>query len=113
VTNEELVAYLESLGRKVETPDLPSGRWIILPEYSIVAGTLAGQTRDIAIQWMPQVPYVPPSAIHVRPAVVPMGTHNAQQSPLGADWQYLSRVLRVPPTPQAWLVHINTIFSEF
>ena len=42
-----------------------------------------------------------------------MGTRNAQQSPLGEAWQYLSRVLRCQPTPQAWVVHINTIFSEF
>jgi hypothetical protein len=41
-----------------------------------------------------------------------MGTRNAQGSPLGSEWQYLSRVLLCQPTPQAWVVHINTIFSE-
>ena len=114
MTNEDLVTYGEGLGHKVEALDLgPQGKWIMLPDFPITAGSLAGQRRDLAIQWSPQVPYVPPSAIQVRPGVVPMGTHNAQQSPLGEGWQYLSRLLRGQSTPQAWFVHINTIFSEF
>jgi hypothetical protein len=114
MTNEDLVSHLEGLGHMVETLNQGShGRWILVRDYPISTGTLAGQRRDIAIQWSPQVPYVAPSAVQVRPHVVPMGTHNAQQSPLGAERQYLSRVLRCQPTPQAWVVHINTIFSEF
>ena len=114
MTNEDLVSHLEGLGHTVETLDLGSqNRWILVRDYPISTGTLAGQKRDLAIQWSTQVPYVAPSAIHVRPHVVPMGTCNAQQSSLGAEWQYLSRVLRCQPTPQAWVVHINTIFSEF
>jgi hypothetical protein len=113
MSNEDLVAYLQGLDHQVETLDLPGAKWIIVPQYPISTGSLTGQVRDIAILWSTQMPYVPPSAIQVRPHVVPMGTHNAQASPLGGDWQYLSRVLRGQPTPQAWLVHINTIFSEF
>jgi len=114
MTNEDLVSHLVGLGHTVETLDRgPQDRWILLREYSISTGSLAGQSRDVAIQWSPQIPYVAPSAIHVRPHVVAMGTRNAQQSVLGTQWQYLSRVLRCPPTPQAWVVHINTIFSEF
>lgn len=113
MTNEELVGHLEGLGLTVETLDLgPQGRWIVAHDYPISTGTLAGQRRDVAIQCSPQVPYVAPSAVHVRPHVVQMGTRNAQGSPLGPEWQYLSRVLRCQPTPQAWVVHINTIFSE-
>ncbi|SRR6266851_5268853 len=112
MTNEELASHLEGLGHTVETLDLGHGRWIVVRDYPINTGTLAGQRRDVAIQWSPQVPYVAPSAVQVRPPVVPMGTRNAQQSPLGPEWQYLSRVLRCQPTPQAWVVHINTVFSE-
>jgi hypothetical protein len=113
MTNEDLVSHLEGLGHTVETLDLgPQGRWIVVRDYPVSTGTLAGQRRDVAVQWSPQVPYVAPSAVQVRPHVVPMGTRNAQGSPLGPEWQYLSRVLRCAPTPQAWIVHINTIFSE-
>jgi hypothetical protein len=41
-----------------------------------------------------------------------MGTASSQGSPLGPDWQYLSRVLRVSATPAAMLVHICTVFAE-
>ena len=102
MTNEELVSHLEGLGHTAETLDLgPQGRWIVVRDYPISTGTLAGQRRDVAVQWSPQVPYVAPSAVQVRPHVVPMGTRNAQGSPLGPEWQYLSRVLRCTPTPQA------------
>ncbi len=114
MTNEDLVRHLEGLGLTVETLDRgPQGKWIVVRDYPINSGTLVGQRRDVAIQWSPQVPYIAPSAIQVRPHVVPMGTRNAQGSPLGPEWQYLSRVLRCMPTPQAWIVHINTILSEF
>lgn len=113
MTNEDLVSHLEGLGHMVETLNSgPQDRWIVVRDYSISTGTLAGQRRDVAVQWSPQVPYIAPSAVQVRPHVVPMGTRNAQGSPLGPEWQYLSRVLRCTPTPQAWIVHINTIFSE-
>lgn len=114
MTNEDLVNHLVGLGQTVETHNRGSqDRWIVVHDYPISTGTLAGKTRDLAIQWSLQIPYVAPSAVHVRPHVVPMGTRNAQQSALGPEWQYLSRVLRCQPTPQAWVVHINTIFSEF
>jgi len=112
MTNEDLVRYLEGLGLKVEVLNHTSGKWIVICDFRIASGALRGQTCDVAVLWSPQVPYVAPSAIQVRPHVVAMGTRNAQQSPLGQDWQYLSRVLRGNPTPKAWLVHINTIFAE-
>jgi hypothetical protein len=112
MTNEDLVSHLEGLGHMVTLDHGPQGKWILLHNYPISTGTLASQRRDVAIQWSPQIPYVAPAAIQVRPHVVPMGTRNAQQSPLGPEWQYLSRILRGQPTPQAWLVHLNTIFSE-
>jgi hypothetical protein len=113
MTNEDLIRYLGDLGHKVEILDLGgSGKWIVIRDFLVLAGSLKGQLRDVAVMWSTQIPYVPHSSVQVRPHVVPMGTRNAQQSPLGAEWQYLSRVLRGQPTPQAWVVHINTVLSE-
>lgn len=113
MTNDELVAYLKGLGLKVEVLGLSSSpEFIVIRTYVIACGPLRGSQHDVAIQWQPLIPYVPPSAIHVRPHVLPMGQRNSQASPLGADWQYLSRVLRGPATPAAWITHINTVFAE-
>jgi hypothetical protein len=114
VTNEELVAYLQGLGHTVEilvSPVAPD-RFIVIRDFDVRAGSRAGQRHDVAIQWSTAVPYVAPSAIHVRPLAVAMGTASSQASPLGPDWQYLSRILRVPATPPAMLVHICTVLAE-
>jgi len=114
VINEDLVAYLRGLGHTVEIlePPVAPNRFIVIRAYEVRNGSRAGQRHDIAIQWSTSVPYVAPSAIHVRPFAVAMGIASSQGSPLGADWQYLSRLLRVPATPAAMLVHICTVFAE-
>lgn len=114
MTNEELIAYLKGLGLVVETLDSPggAGRFIVVHDHSIVIGRLAGERRDVAVMWSAQVPYIMHSSVHVRPAVVPMGSAGSQASPLGGGWQYLSRVLRGQPTPQRIVAHINTVLAE-
>ena len=113
MTNEDLVKHVEGIGLKVEILDVAgASRYIAIRDYEICAGRLKGRKVDVALQWMPQIPYVASSAVHVRPHLVAMGTANSQQSPMGADWQYLSRVLRVVPTPSAIVTHIATVLAE-
>lgn len=112
MTNEELEAHFRSLGWKIEYSQVGTQRFIIVRDYVIPTGTLAGTSCDVAIERTTTIPYVSPPAIHTRPALIPLGTCNTMQSILGPEWQYWSRVVRVPPTPQKIVAHIATIFSE-
>jgi hypothetical protein len=113
MTNEQLEAYLKQTRFRVEDIEgADHNHYIVIRDYPITVGSLAGHTCDVAIQRVTSVPYVLPSAIHTRPELIPMGTRNTQQSGIGSDWQYWSRVLRTPPTPRAIVTHIATVFSE-
>lgn len=115
MTNDDLEQHLREVGHEIETIVGADRRpYIVIRDYHIQAGTLAGKTCDVAIERTTTVPYVPPSAIHTQPALVPMDIprYHTQASGIGPDWQYWSRVLRVPPTPRAIATHIATIFSE-
>lgn len=114
MSNDILIDYLTSLGWVGEKiKGLDNQEYIIIRNYQIKVGNLAGKICDIAIQCMNATPYVPPSAIHTNPALIRMGTYNTQASGIGGDWQYWSRVLRRQPLkPQDFVTHIATIFSE-
>jgi Prokaryotic E2 family E len=115
MTNEELEAYLQARGWNIEQRVVGPQTFIIIRDYVIPAGNLAGRSCDVAIERTTTVPYVAPAAIHTRPALVPMDMGSSlrtQSSPLGSDWQYWSRVVRGQPNPQKIVAHIATIFSE-
>jgi len=112
MTNEELEAHFRAVGWKIEQRIVEPQTFIIIRDYVIRAGSLAGRSCDIAIERTTTVPYVAPPAIHTHPALVPMGSLSTMQSPLGPDWQYWSRLVRVQPTPQKIVAHLATIFSE-
>src|SRR5947209_4923372 len=115
MTNEELEAFFQALGWSIDRREVGSQKFIIIRDYVIPMGCLAGRSCDIAIERTTTVPYVAPAAIHTRPALVPMDMGSSlrtQASSLGADWQYWSRVVRGQPTPQKIVAHIATIFSE-
>ena len=115
MTNEELEAYFQELGWKIEPGVVGSQTFIIICDYVIPTGSLAGRSSDVAIERTTTIPYVTPAAIHTRPALVPMDMGSSlrtQASPLGPDWQYWSRVLRGQPTPRRIVAHLATIFSE-
>jgi hypothetical protein len=114
MTNEGLEAYLRGLGWTVEHLTGADGHpYLVIRNYEIPAGSLAGRSCDVAIWRTPAVPYVAPPAVHTRPVLVPIGQHNTSNSGIGPGWQYWSRLLRIqPPTPRDWVTHIATIFSE-
>ena len=116
MTAEDLETHLRGIGHVVEQVTGNDGApYIVIRGYHITRGSLAGKTCDVAIQRSSSVPFVVPPAIHTRPALVSMDMTNplrTQQSPIGPDWQYWSRVLRSQPTPAVIVAHIATIFSE-
>ncbi len=114
MTHEDLEAYLQDLGYTVETLEVssPPTSYLVIRDFEVCTGSRSAMRYDVAIQKTTAVPYVPPPAVHVRPHVVPMGTASSQASSLGSHWQYLSRILRVPPTPAAMLVHLHSTFNE-
>lgn len=115
MTNEDLEKYLQDLGWNIENVRGGDGQpYIVIRDYVVPAGVLQGRTCDVAILRSSSVPYVPQSAIHTRPALVPMdmNKYRTQPSGVGPEWQYWSRVLRGVPTPQSIVAHIATVFSE-
>lgn len=116
MTNENLKSHLGAIGYAVEHLTGNDGTpYLVIRDYRIATGSLAGRTCDVAIQQAASVPYVAPPAIHTRPALVPMDMTNplrTQPSPIGPEWQYWSRLVRGQPTPAVIVAHIATIFSE-
>lgn len=114
--NEQLEEYLRNQGYQVDNLlGKDQKPYIVIRNYSIPAGSLSGQTCDVGIERTSSIPYIAPAAIHTYPALVrmDMSSHlRTQASGIGPDWQYWSRILRVPPSPRAFLIHIATIFSE-
>lgn len=113
MTNEDLQAYFRALGLGGEIVAAANGaRFIVGRGFLISKGSLAGRRCDVAVQWSDAVPYVPAPAIHTRPVLIPMGTHNTQASALGDEWQYWSRRMVAGPTPKGVLAHIATVLGE-
>jgi hypothetical protein len=93
---------------------LPAGGHVFLhlAGLTVPAGSHAGEACEVAILRTTESPWVPQAAIHVRPHLVTMGQFNSQASPVGSDWQYLSRRFDRVPTPRSFLAHIFTVLSE-
>jgi hypothetical protein len=114
MSNESLIEYFKSLGWHIEVI-LGSDRlyYTVIRDYHINVGSLVDRICDVAIQQNNTIPFVLSSAIHTRPHLVPMNMQNAlrtQNSGIGAEWQYWSRILTKEPTPQNIVAHIATIF---
>lgn len=116
MTDNDLVEFLRGLGLTVETAQDVNGHpYTVVRQVTITAGSLVGRVCDVALARCQSVPYMVASAIHTRPALVPMdmkGPLRTQASPLGPDWQYWSRRFDRPPTPQRVWAHILTILGE-
>ena len=109
----ELDGYLRGLGLMVETVHDGNGtRFSVIRGVCVPRGTHTGQIIDVGLQQVDAVPYVAPSAVHVRPSLVPMGERASQASTLGTDWQDLSRRLDLPPTPQVVWAWVLTVIGE-
>ncbi len=97
----ELDAYIRSLGFDLEVvQDTAGASYTAVRKVQITSGALAGKTCDVALPRVGANPYSVASSIHVSPALVPMNSQSSQASPLGADWQYLSRRFDFAPSPK-------------
>jgi hypothetical protein len=113
---DDLDTYLRGLGLEVElAQDVNGEKYSVIKDVILAKGALAGRSCDVALARPTVQPYVTPPAIHTRPAMVPMTMTDplkTQASALGPDWQYWSRRLDRPPTPQTIWTHILTVLGE-
>lgn len=112
MTIDEFEQHLVSIGHAIESVDAGGNGYVIVKAVPISAGSHAGKTCDVGILRSSANPWEPQAAVHVRPVLVQMGTASSQASPLGPDWQYLSRRFDKAPTPKAFLAHILTVLGE-
>ncbi|HZR02984.1 MAG TPA: hypothetical protein VFA81_07425 [Burkholderiales bacterium] len=109
---DEFEQHLVATGHAVGSADAGGNTYVIIKAVPISAGAHAGKTCDVGIMRSTANPWVPQAAVHVRPHLVAMGQASSQASPLGADWQYLSRRFDKTPTAKAFLAHILTVLGE-
>jgi hypothetical protein len=115
MSDELLIKYFQSLHWIIEIIKGKDNQdYMVIHNYQIKSGDLAGRVCDLAIQMTKTVPYVPPRAIHTNPALVKMdmNLYRTQNSGIGPEWQYWSRVFQHTQAPKAFVAHIATIFSE-
>lgn len=104
--------HLADTGYKTELKAIGTETFIVIRNVVVPKGNNAGKTCDVAIKKTTETPWVPQSAVHVAPNLVPMGQASSQASPVGPGWQYLSRRYDRPPNPKAFLAHILTVLGE-
>ncbi len=113
MSNQELIDYLVALGHQVSTVRNSSNTdFIVISGFTVLTGKDAGRTVDVGIQFSTQIPYVAPSAIHVRPQLVAAGSQSSRDSELGSGWQYLSRQAVRVTSPRAMVAHIVSVLGE-
>jgi hypothetical protein len=105
---EDLETHLASVGLDHENTQGGSDTFLVIQK--IMASD--GVTYDVGVKRTAGTPWVPESALHVRPHRVPMGQNSSQGSPLGGEWQYLSRQFNRPPTPKSFLAHVLTVLDS-
>jgi len=89
---ELFVSELKDLGYQPE--DLGGNR--VAFDYTISEGKFAERVIKVGFEVPPDFSVTCPTGPHIRPALIPMntggiGNDRAAESPLGSDWQYLSR----------------------
>ena|SRR2546423_10030139 len=112
MTIDEFEQHLASTAHVVESAQGGGNSYLIIKAVPISAGSHASKTCDVGVLRSTANPWVPEAAVHVRPHLVEMGKAFSQASPLGSDWQYLSRRFDKVPTPKAFLAHILTVLGE-
>jgi hypothetical protein len=108
----DLEQYLAGIG--LPTGDLTVGgeSYLVIKDVPINGGSHAGQQCEVALLRSNDNPWVPEAKVHVRPHMVPKGQFSSYDSPLGSDWQYLSRRYDAVPTPRDFYAHILTVLGE-
>lgn len=109
---DELERYASGVGLPTDRVAAGEQTYLRMKGVRVGAGTHEGKECEVAILRTPETPWVPQAALHVRPHLVAMGQRDSQASPLGPDWQYLSRRFDRVPTPKGFLAHVLTVLGE-
>jgi hypothetical protein len=96
----------------VERLNVAGQIYFLVRGIPLIGGANDGKTCDVAILRTAGDPWVPESVVHVKPHLVPMGQKASHPSPLGGEWQKLSRRFDKPVTPKNFLTHIYTVIGE-
>src|SRR5689334_7713270 len=109
---EDFEKYARGLGLSADYLSAGEQTFLRLKRVRIRAGSHNGKECDVAIMRTTGTPWVPQAAVHVTPHLVAMGQGYSQGSPLGPEWQYLSRRFDYVPTPKTFMTHILTVIEE-
>jgi len=83
--------FSEKLGLRVDYLKGNNGDNLVIHNFAIQAGPLAGKVCDIALQCTDSNPFMPHPAFHTKPALAAVGTNGTQDGRIGSGWQYWSR----------------------
>lgn len=108
----ELESYIGELGLSTGELTANGQPFLLIKDVPINGGSHAGQHCDVALRRSNDNPWLPEAKLHVRPHLTQMGQNYSQPSPLGTDWQYLSRRFDRPPSPRSFYAHILTVLGE-
>lgn len=108
----DLETHLKQSGLSVENVTVGGQTWLVINNFPINGGTHNGKKCDVALRRSDQNPWAPEAQIHVKPHLVQMGQRNSRASPLGDQWQYLSRRFDDPPQPHTYLAFLITALEE-
>lgn len=107
MTLDDLDKHVIAIGKSTETKTVGSDVYTVIKAFT----PSNGETYEVAIKRTAGSPWLPEAALHVRPHRVKMGENSSQDSPLGKDWQYLSRRFERPPTATSFIAHILTVLE--
>lgn len=109
----DLESHVVDIGLSTETVAVGGQSYLVIKGVLIPeGGSHGGEKCEIALLRSADNPWLPEAKIHVRPHLTPMGQNSSQPSPVGSEWQYLSRRFDKPPTPKTFYAHILTTLSE-
>ena len=108
----ELESHVLKSGLSIQDHPLNGETWMIIKGIRLNAGPHEGTVCEVAVRRSEQIPWAPDAQIHVRPALTPMGQKSSHPSPLGTDWQYLSRQLSSVPSPSGYLAYVYSALEE-
>jgi hypothetical protein len=110
---DEFEQHAKAVGLAVEHLKGTDGQvYLHLKPVGIAGGSHNGTECEVAILRTTESPWAPQAAVHVYPALVPMGQMNSQKSAVGPNWQYLSRRFDKMPTPKSFLAHLLKVLGE-
>jgi hypothetical protein len=108
----DLETHLADIRLSTDTISVGGQSFLVIKDVRIPGGSHVNQLCEVALRRSTDNPWLPEAQIHVRPHLTPMGQNSSQASPLGTDWQYLSRRFDRPPTPRSFYAHILSALAE-